>query len=193
MLAVTCVSIRLVVYEDKLWSCARSPLGGRTPPLYDDIILYKFILLQRILSFLLQSSHLPLAALDSVESTNKAAPDRSLRHHASGLICRDQSLHIPSTPTCFQYFIYLVFLPGLKDKSILPPHEQHPFRRAYSYPSPPAWPFLIIYHSLPQVPPYLPPACPLPTNWHMHVLLISKSSSFLFFLWLTLFKGLLHT
>lgn len=100
--------------------CARSPLGGwPSPPLYDDIILYKFILLQRILSFLLQSSHLPLAALDSVESTNKGAPDCFLRHHSSGLICRDQSLHIPSTPTCFQYLIYLVFLPGLKDKSIL--------------------------------------------------------------------------
>ena len=105
--------------QDKPWSCARSPLGGRSPPLYDGVIIYKFILLQRILSFLWQSSHLPLAALDSVESTNKGAPKCSLRCHSSGLICRDQSFHIPSTPTCFQYLIYSVFLSGLKDKSIL--------------------------------------------------------------------------
>lgn len=189
LLAVTCVSVRLVMCQDKPWSCARSPLGGHIPLLlYDDVILYKFILLQRILSFLQQSSHLPLAALDSVESTNKNAPNCS----ETSFIWADFQRSVTSHPLHSYMFSvsHLFSLPSWSQRQVHPPpYEQHTFRGAYSYPSLPAWPFLINYHPLPQVPPYLPPVCPLPTNWHMHVLLISKSSSFLFFLWLTLFKG----
>lgn len=107
--------------------------------------------------------------------------NRSRRCQSLGLIYRDQCHFTSPLPHAFSVsFIWSSFL--VSDNSILFLHEQHPFRGAYSHPSPPPRPFLINYHHPPsQVPTtiissYLPPVCPLPTNLQTHLRFPSRYS-----------------